>query len=402
MIYDRQYNWYTQVNIGETGIDKLGSTIKADGAHKVLIHFGSGDYLYSTGVMQRVEDSLKEAGLEYYKLGGVVPNGSIALVREGVELVREKGIDYIVSIGGGSVVDSAKTIGLCVAYDGDPWDLFSFKNMNNLSPDADVVPVAAVVTYPATGAECGNSAVLKNRELLEKKFTFHPKLRPRFAYLDPRYTLTLPRWNLVNGIADMFIHFMDSYWTTDAHFGIFDNLLESAMRYIQHDLAPTILDPEKDNIVDRKELMAAANMGVNDWIAWARKKENGSHQIAHPIGALYDTIHGSTLSIFYCDFIRFFYKENLQRAARWAERVWDVEYDPNDLQGTADKGIECLHNWFVELGMPTKFSDLGLNPTDAEIDTMAEQAVTVFGGDHIGVIKPIYKQDVIDILNLAR
>ncbi|MDO4567306.1 MAG: iron-containing alcohol dehydrogenase, partial [Oscillospiraceae bacterium] len=206
---------------------------------------------------------------------------------------------------------------------------------------------------------------------------------------------------LVNGICDIMSHHTDRYMTDDAHFGIFDNLLESAMHYLHTELAPVILDPERDNLTDRTELMAVADMGVNEFIAWGRNKENASHQLAHPIGAVFDTIHGSTLTIVYSAWLPYVYKDNAARVARWAEKVWDVEPDAEHPEKVAEEGIRRLKQWYVSLGMPTKFSDIGLHPTEEQIEHMASAAANSLGKGYIGVIRKLYKEDIVKIYKMA-
>ena len=394
MIYDYEYFWSTRRVIGRGCVKKVGEKIKADGAHRVLLHYGRGKYL--DNILPELRSSLDAAGLEYVELGGVVPNPRVELVREGVRILRNENIDYIVAVGGGSATDSAKAISVGAINDVDVWELFNHSGVKVNYEGA--TPIASVVTYPATGAEAGWATVVRNPEVLEKWSIWDQPLRPHFAFMDPEYTLTLPRNLLVNGICDIMSHHTDRYMSDDAHFGVFDNLLESAMHYLHKDLAPTILDPEKDNIADRTELMAIADMGVDEFIAWGRHKENASHNIAHQIGALYDTLHGSTLSIIYCSWLTYVMDENLERVARWANRVWEVDYDPSDLKGTALKGVAKLKEWYTWLGMPVCFSDIGLHPSAEEIERMAELAIKNSNTDYIGVMKKLYKEDVAEIL----
>lgn len=392
MIYDFEYFWSTQRVIGAGCIKKVGRKLKDDGATKVLLHYGRGEYLNAPDLLPALRESLSEAGIEYVELGGVVPNPRASLVRKGVETVRREKVDYIVSIGGGSAVDSAKAISLGTLYDGDVWELFN--GSAKIKDYTNAIPIASVVTYPATGSEAGWATVVRNEEVHEKWSLWDQSLRPRFAFMDPNYTMTLPRILLINGICDIMSHHTDRYMSDDAHFGVFDNLLESAMHYLHTDLAPTILDPAKDNLADRTELMAIADMGVDEFIAWGRHKENASHSIAHQIGALYDTLHGSTLSIIYCAWLTYVLDYNVARIARWANRVWGVEYNEEDPRQTALCGIERLREWYKELGMPTCFADLDIHPTDEEISRMARMAVSCGANNTIGVIRKLHAEDV--------
>jgi len=395
MIYDFQYFWSTRRVIGKDCIHKVAKLIKEDGAHVVMLHYGRGEYLTTSGLLPDLRAGLEKEGLRCVELPGVVPNPRVSKVREGVELARKENVDYIVSIGGGSAVDSAKAISVGTLYDGDVWDLFNGKG--SVTDYSNAIPISCVVTYPATGSEAGWATVVRNEEVLEKWSIWDQSMRPRYAFMDPKYTLTLPHNLLINGICDIMSHHTDRYMSDDAHFGIFDNLLETAMRYLHTDLAPIILDPEKDNLADRTELMAIADMGVDEFIAWGRHKENASHFIAHQIGALYDTLHGSTLSIIYCSWLNYILDYNPERLARWAQRVWGVE-PAETTRETALAGIAKLKEWYLWLGMPTCFADLGIHPTDEEIERMAEMAVACGGANgYIGVNRKLYKEDVATI-----
>ena len=399
MIHDFQLWWNTEVVFGDGAAEKLGALIKRDGATKVMVHYGSGEYLHSTGVLDTVRKSLEDAGLEYIELGGVVPNPRISLVREGIELARREGVDYMVAIGGGSAIDSAKCIAVGVFYDGDIWDVCS--RDVSLAGKMKTLPVASVVTMPATGSEMGLASIIRNEDKLMKSPFSDRVMRPHFAFLNPKYTLTIPRYLMVNGICDIMSHHCDRYMTDDAHFGYFDNLLESAMHYLHSDLAPKLLDPEQDSVVERGELMAIANMGVDEWIAWGRHNEMVTHAIAHQIGALFDVIHGSTLTIVYCAWLPYVYKDNLPRVKRWAEKVWDVPADFGTDEEIALEGIRRLREWFVSLGMPVKLSDLDIHPTDEQIERMADQVLMVNKKPCNGSVKKLYKEDLIQIYKNA-
>lgn len=399
MIYDFEYFWSTKRVIGADCVKKIGAKVRDDGATVVMLHYGRGEYLQSTGLLPELRASLTAAGLRYVELGGVVPNPRVSLVRKGIQLAREEKVDYIISVGGGSAVDSAKAISLGSLYEGDVWELFN--GSAKLADWSGAIPVSCVVTYPATGSEAGWATVVRNEDVREKWALWDQAVRPRYAFMDPKYTLTLPRELLINGICDIMSHHTDRYMSDDAHFGVFDNLLESAMRYLRADLAPVILDRDRDNLADRTELMAIADMGVDEFIAWGRHKENASHSIAHQIGALYDTLHGSTLSIIYCSWLSYVLDSNVERIARWANRVWGVEYDPADPRAAGLEGIEKLREWYKWLGMPCSFSDAGLSPSSEEIERMAAMAVSCGSNGTIGVMRKLGREDVAEIYRRA-
>ncbi len=399
MIYDFEYFWSTRRVIGTDCVKKVGVKLKEDGAHVVMLHYGGGSYLETTGLLPDLKASLEEAGIRYVELGGVVPNPRVSLVRKGIAVVKEEKVDYILAIGGGSAIDSAKGISLGAIYDGDVWELFD--GSARLTDWSNAIPISAIVTYPATGSEAGWATVIRNEEVLQKWALWDQALRPHYAFLDPKYTMTLPHKLLINGIADIMSHHTDRYMSDDAHFGLFDNILESAMRYLHSDLAPVVLDPKKNNLDDRRELMAIADVGCDEFIAWGRHKENASHSIAHQIGALYDTLHGSTLTMIYCSWLTYVLDDNVERIARWAEKVWGVEPNTQNPRETALKGIGKLKEWYRELGMPTCFADLDLHPTDDEIERMSAMAVSCGANGMIGVMKKLSKEDVAQIYRNA-
>ena len=399
MIHNFHLWWNTEIVFGSGSAAKLGELIKRDGAHKVLVHYGRGEYLQTTGVLDTVRRSLEAAGLDYVELGGVVPNPRISLVYKGIELARSEGVDYVVAIGGGSAIDSAKCIAVGVFYDGDIWDVCS--RDVSLAGKMRTLPTACVVTMPATGSEMGLASIIRNEDKLMKSPFSDRVMRPHFAFLDPDYTLTIPRWLLVNGICDIMSHHCDRYMTDDAHFGYFDHLLEAAMHYLHSELTPKLLDPEQDGYAERGELMAVANMGVDEWIAWGRHKEMATHAIAHQIGALFDVIHGSTLTIVYSAWLPYVCGDNLPRVQRWAEKVWDVPENFGSAEEIAHEGIRRMREWFISLGLPVKMSDIGIHPTDEQIDRMADQVLMVNKKPCTGSVKKLYKDDIIQIYRNA-
>lgn len=405
MIHNCEYLSPTRRVIGSDALDKIGPKLKEDGAHKVLIHYGGGDYLYH-GLLDRVKKSLADSGLEYVDFPGVKPNPRLSKALEGAEFAKANGVDYILSVGGGSAVDSAKAISLGMSYEGDLWDLW--KKADTLAPDVVLTPVAGVIVYPATGAEAGSSSVILNEETREKFWEWDERLFPHFCFMDPQYTMTLPRHLLTNGIGDIMSHFTDNYLTDDAHFGIFDNLLETTMHYLQAELSHIILDPERDNLADRTELMAVASMGCDDSINWGLNHEKASHQIAHPIGGLYDTTHGSTLSIIYPQWLKYmpiYQNMTLAKlrelfAGRLLNRKTELEYaeksktelsiklssvaDPVETLSGGNQQKVVLAKWMLDglkvliLDEPTKGIDIGAKEDVFNaVDSLAEKGIGI-------------------------
>ncbi|NLW41120.1 MAG: iron-containing alcohol dehydrogenase [Tissierellia bacterium] len=358
---------------------------------KILLHYGGGS-IKKIGLYDRVIDSLKKEGIEYIELGGVQPNPRLSLVRKGIEICKEEGIDLILAVGGGSVVDSAKAIGIGAKYDGDVWELFEKKAEPN-----DTIPVGVILTLPATGSETSNSTVITNEETKVKVSVRSQLVRPAFAILNPETTYSLPKEQTVAGISDIMAHIFERYFTHTKDVDLTDRLCEGSLRTLIK-YAPMVLE-EPNNYAARAEIMWAGTVAHNGILGVGREDDWASHKIGHEISAMYDTTHGVTLSIVFPAWMKYVYKHNIERFAQFAVRVFDVEADFNNIEAVALEGIRRLEEFFKSIGLPTTFKEAGI-PTD-KIEEMAKRCITNSGSDSVGFFVKLYEKDIVEIYKLA-
>ncbi|MGA2764170.1 MAG: iron-containing alcohol dehydrogenase [Spirochaetia bacterium] len=330
----------------------------------VLLHFGGGS-IRKSGLYDRVCRSLREAGVRYTELGGVQPNPRLGLVHEGIRICREKGIKAILAVGGGSVIDSSKAIAIGVPYSGDVWDFFERK-----AKVTESLPVGVVLTIPAAGSESSNGAVVTKEEGLYKRDTGAECMRPKFAFMNPELTFTLPPWQTACGAADIMAHIMERYFTRVPAVDFTDRLSEATLKTIIRNLPIVMARPTDYDA--RAEIMWAGTIAHNDLLGTGRIGDWASHMIEHELSALYDVAHGAGLAVVFPAWMRHVYKNDVQRFAQFAVRVWDVEYDFNDPERTALEGIRRLASFFHGVGLPTTLGELGV-PDDRKLDEMARK-----------------------------
>ena len=294
----------TKLVFGKDSVDELKNII--DNKHKkVLLHYGGGS-IKKTGLYDKVIGILKDKGLEVIELPGVESNPKLSLVRKGIEICRENEITFILAVGGGSVIDSAKTIAVGVLYDGDVWDCFTGKGSFN-----EALPIGAVLTIPASGSEMSPCAVVTNEDGRFKMSIEHDCLRPEFAILNPELTVTLPDKQTFSGIIDMISHVLERYFTQTTNVDLTDNLCEATLKTIMSNAYKL-----KENPMDyeaRAEIMLSGTIAHNGILGLGRQEDWGTHRIGHEITALYGTTHGVTLAIAFPAWMKYVYKENMNR-----------------------------------------------------------------------------------------
>ncbi len=312
----------TKILFGRGMEDRVGRET-ARYSKRVLLHH-SGGHVVSSGLLNLVQERLGDAGVEWVELSGVKPNPRLSLVRQGIELCRKSKIDFVLAVGGGSVIDSAKAIAVGLPYDGDVWDFYDGKKIPERA-----IPVATVLTISATGSEASMSSVITDETGPWKRGLNAECLRPVFSVLDPELTFSLPPYQTACGIADMLAHIMERYFTTVAHVELTDRLCEAAMKTVIRNARPVMEDG--DDYDARAELMWAATLAHNDLLGTGRIGDWASHRIEHEISALYDIAHGAGLSVVFPAWIEYNLGEDVRRFARFAAEVWGVEgasYDP--------------------------------------------------------------------------
>jgi alcohol dehydrogenase YqhD (iron-dependent ADH family) len=357
-------------------------------AKRVLLHHSGGSSVRS-GLVDRVRESLKKAGVEWVELDGVKPNPRLSLVYRGIEIVRKEKLEFILAVGGGSVIDSAKAIGIGSVNDGDVWDFYERKKTSEKS-----LPVAAIVTIPAAGSESSISSVITNEEGPWKRGLNLECIRPVFAILNPELTYTLPPFQTACGIVDMMAHIMERYFTKEPHVELTDELCEGALRVIVRNGRKLFSGGEKDYDA-RAEIMWAGALAHNNLLSTGRVGDWASHALEHELSALFDIAHGAGLSIIFPAWIRYNIKEDTPRLARFAAKVWGVDGAFYDYEQAALEGVFRMKNFFRSIGLPVSFADAKLDA--GKIPEMARRAVKF----PIGVYRRLEEKDAEAIYRIA-
>ncbi|TYQ18415.1 UNVERIFIED_CONTAM: hypothetical protein Cloal_0847 [Acetivibrio alkalicellulosi] len=379
----------TKIIFGRETELKVGDEIKGHG-RKVLLHYGGGS-IKKTGLYDKVVNSLKSAGVEFVELGGAVPNPRLGLVNEGIKICRENEIDFILAVGGGSAIDSAKAIAVGVPYNGDVWDFFEGK-----AEAKEAVPVGVILTIPAAGSEASPNSVITKEEGLLKRGMYSELIRPVFSILNPELTFTLPNYQTACGAADMMAHIMERYFTNVTHADLTDRLCEATLKTIIKNV-PIVLN-EPDNYDGRAEVLWAGTVAHNGLLGTGRVEDWASHNIEHEISAIYDVAHGAGLAVVFPAWMKYVYKNNLDRFVQFAVRVWNVEMNFEDPERTALEGIEKITEFFRQIGLPVTLKEM-----DIEDDRFEEMASKATMNDQItlGNFKKLNKEDVYNIYKLG-
>ena len=348
----------TEFIFGRNTTEKTGQWIKKYGGTKVLIHYG-GESAIKSGLLADVENSLQNEFIEYVKLGGVQPNPVDTMVYQGIELCRKEHVNFILAIGGGSVIDSAKAIAAGVPYVGDFWNFFERTVTINKA-----LPLATILTIPAAGSEGSQNCVITKRKEGLKRGVRSPFLRPVLSIMDPTLTFTLPVNQTAYGIADMMAHVMERYFTQTPGVEITDRLCEAVLLSIIEEALVVMQEPRNYNA--RANLMWAGMLAHNGICGVGREEDWASHALEHEISALHEEIaHGAGLAVIFPAWMQYVYIYGLDRFVQFAVRVWGVEFT-GDKKETALKGINALKDFFLSLGLPVNFSQLGFNANDID------------------------------------
>ncbi|MBQ3825956.1 MAG: iron-containing alcohol dehydrogenase [Spirochaetaceae bacterium] len=334
---------------------QAGAYVKQFGGTKVLLHFG-GTSAKKSGLLDRVEQSLKDAGLSFLELGGVKPNPRSSLVYEGIALCKKEGIDFILAVGGGSTIDSAKAIAAGVLYDGDFWDFYSGKRVEK------ALPIGTVLTIAAAGSEGSPDSVITKEEGMLKRGASGNALRPKFSILNPALTETLPPYQTAAGATDIIAHLYERYLTNTKEVEVTDRLIEALLLTMKHEAPRVIADPH--NYDARANIMWAGMMAHNNAVGVGRTQDWNSHNIEHELSALYDCAHGAGLAVTMPAVFKYVMKHDVMRFAKVAVRVWGCDMDFDHPEATALAGINALQNFLVSLGMPKTLGELGAKEAD--------------------------------------
>jgi len=330
---------------------QTGEYVKKYGGHKVLIHYGGGSVKRS-GLLDRVKASLDEAGVEYVELGGVAPNPKSGLIYEGIELARREKVDFMLPIGGGSVIDSAKAIALGVPYDGDFWDFYTGKVVE------EALPVGTIVTLAASGSEASTDSVVTHEDGMHKRCADGDILRPKFSIMNPELTCSLPPYQTASGVTDIIAHCMERYFSHTQGVELTDRMLEAVMLTLIKEGKRAMADPE--NYDARANIMWGATVAHNNITGVGRAQDWGTHHMENELSTTYGCSHGEGLAVLFPSWMRYAMKEQgPERFVMFATRVWGCEMNFEDPEATALEGIEKYEQFIKSIGMRTSISELG-------------------------------------------
>ncbi|MDH8700696.1 alcohol dehydrogenase YqhD (iron-dependent ADH family) [Dysgonomonadaceae bacterium PH5-43] len=379
----------TEFVFGKDTISRTAALLKKYNATKVLIHYG-GKHAERSGLLKEVESLLQNEFIEYIKLGGVQPNPLDTLVYEGIELCRKENVNFILAVGGGSVIDSAKAIAAGVPYAGDFWNFFE-----GTVSITKALPLGTILTIPAAGSEASNSMVITKTEGMLKRGAGGERLRPVFAIMDPTLTFSLPAYQTACGIADMMAHVMERYFTKTQGVELTDNMCEAILKSIIKEAPIVIAEPNNYN--SRANIMWAGTVAHNGICGVGREEDWASHELEHELSALYDVAHGAGLAVMFPAWMQYVYSSDVNRFVRFAVNVWGIT-ESSDKKETALKGISAIKDFFKSIGLPVNFNELGAKASD--IDTLVKQ-LRINNGETIGAFRKLEMADARAIYEIA-
>lgn len=394
----KNFNYYapTQVAFGRNTESQVAELVKKHGGSKVLIHYG-GQSAIRSGLLAKVEQILTEAGIAYVKLGGVKPNPRLSLVRKGIELCKEENVDFLLAVGGGSVIDSCKAISSGRFYQGDVWTLYEHKDHAT-----QYLPIGCILTIPAAGSEMSNGSVITNDEVeswLKKDYCVD-EFRCKFAIMNPELTFTLPAWQTACGITDMMMHTMERYFSKDDDMETTDAIAEAILRTCMKEGPLALANPT--DYTCRANIMWAGTLAHNDLTGCGTTGDWATHNIEHELSGLFDVSHGAGLAAVWGSWARYTRNENLPRFARFAHNVMGIDTTNMSDMEASEAGIKAMEQFFRSIGMPTDIHTLvGKDITDAEIEEMAQKCTN---GDTttIGGLKILHAADIVKIYQMAK
>ena len=374
---------------GKEEENSTGKYVKRFGGSKVLLHYGGGSVVRS-GLLDRVKQSLTSENISFVDLGGVKPNPRSGLVYEGIKLCREEQVDFVLAVGGGSAIDSAKAIAAGVLHDGDFWEFYQGK------PIEKALPLGTILTISAAGSEGSPDSVITLEDGMFKRGTSGEALRPKFSILNPDLQKTLPAYQAACGITDILAHLYERYCTNTKEVEVTDRMIEGLMLTMIHEGPRVIADP--NNYEARANIAWAGMMAHNNSCGVGRTQDWASHQIEHELSAQYDCAHGAGLAVTVPAVMSYNTKHDIMRFAQLATRVWGVQMDFNDPESTAKKGIEALKIFLKAIGMPLCFAELGAKEED--IEKMAHTAC--YGDGRNGTFGGFVSLTEADVINIYR
>ena len=380
----------TYFAFGKDTENETGKYVKRFGGSRVLIHYGGGSVVRS-GLLDRVKASLDQEGITYVELGGVKPNPRSGLVYEGIELCRKENVDFVLAVGGGSTIDSAKAIAAGAKYDGDFWDYYQGK------PVEDALPIGTVLTISAAGSEGSPDSVITKEDGMFKRGASGEGFRPMFTIMNPELQKTLPAYQTACGITDIMAHLYERYLTNTKEVEVTDRMIEALLLTMIHE-GPRVIE-DADNYEARANVLWAGMMAHNNSCGVGRTQDWTSHDVEHELSALYDCAHGAGLAVVMPAVFTYNMKHDVMRFAQIAVRVWGCQMDFEHPEKTAKEGIEALRRFLISIGMPKNFEELGAKEED--IEKLAHTAVYGNGGNGtLGGFVSLNQKDIENIYRL--
>jgi alcohol dehydrogenase YqhD (iron-dependent ADH family) len=367
----------------------VGEYVKKYGGTKVLIHYGGGSVIRS-GLLDRVKKSLEAVGIAYTELGGVQPNPRSNLVYEGIAICRNEKVDFILAVGGGSAIDSAKAIAIGVPYDGDFWDFYEGKEIEK------ALPVGVVLTISAAGSEGSSNSVITKQEGMLKRGTGSDLIRPVFSIMNPELTCTLPPYQIACGSVDIMAHVFERYFTNTTDVEITDRLCEAVLLTMIKEAPKAIKNPA--DYEAQANIMWAGTVAHNNICGVGRDQDWASHMIEHELSALYDIAHGAGLAVIFPAWMKYVMNHDVNRFAQFAVRVWGCTLDVANPENTAKEGIKCVEKFLKSIGMPLSFAEVGAKAEDIPF---LVNKIGIGKNGAIGFFVKLKEEDITNIYKLA-
>ena len=392
----KDFTYYapTRIVFGKESEEKLPQLIRQYGGKKVLVHYGGGSAKRS-GLLDKVFTMLDDAGIAYVALGGVVPNPVLSLVKEGIDLCHKEQVDFILAVGGGSVIDSSKAIGYGVGYEGDVWDFW-----NGKAVPQSCLPIGVVLTIPAAGSEMSSSCVITNEEGMLKRGVNSDLCRCKFAIMNPERTYTLPKFQTAAGATDIMMHTMERYFSKYEDAMLTDAIAEALLRTVKTATLTALQNPE--DYRSRAAIMWAGSLSHNDLTECGTEKDFACHKLEHELSGLFGVTHGAGLAAIWGSWARYVMNRHLDRFVKFAIEVMGVPMDHIEKPlATATAGVRNLENFFHEIGMPTNIPELiGREATEEEIRTLVDKC-SRGGTITIGAMEVLKADDMTAIYQMA-
>ncbi len=392
----KDFTYYapTRIVFGKESEEKLPQLIQQYGGKKVLVHYGGGSAKRS-GLLDKVFTMLDDAGIAYVELGGVVPNPVLSLVKEGIDLCQKEKVDFILAVGGGSVIDSSKAIGYGVGYDGDVWDFWDGKAVPQ-----SCLPIGVVLTIPAAGSEMSSSCVITNEDGMLKRGVNSDLCRCKFAIMNPERTYTLPPFQTAAGATDIMMHTMERYFSKYEDAMLTDAIAEALLRTVMK--ATKAVLAKSDDYTSRAAIMWAGSLSHNDLTECGTEKDFACHKLEHELSGLFGVTHGAGLAAIWGSWARYVMNRHMDRFVKFATEVMGVPKDHIEKPlATAMAGVRNLENFFHEIGMPTNIPELiGREATEEEIQKLVDKC-SRGGKITIGAMEVLKAEDMTAIYKMA-